>query len=51
MKILTNLFVCLTLAGCAATPAAQAPTPASGATAARPRSRRARRWSHISAST
>ena len=34
MKILTNLFVCLTLAGCAATPAAQAPTTASGATAA-----------------
>src|SRR5260221_3589193 len=33
MKILTNLFVCLTLAGCAATPAAQPPSPASGATA------------------
>src|SRR4051812_11168000 len=34
MKILTNLFVCLSLAGCAATPAAQAPTATPGATAA-----------------
>jgi len=33
MKTLANLFVCFTLAGCAAAPATQAPTTASGATA------------------
>ena len=41
MKILTNLFVCLTLAGCAATPAAQAPTLPPAPPRRRPRSRRA----------
>jgi hypothetical protein len=34
MKTLTTLFVCFTLAGCAAAPAAQAPTTGSSAAAA-----------------